>query len=68
MDFWILGADSVRYYVRAYEDHEGRCGWLLGAVFGAGGIAWASQMMSATADPNGTQRAATAQIDGPSNL
>jgi hypothetical protein len=39
-----------------------------GAVFGAAGIAWASQMMSATADPNGKQRAATAQIDGPSNL
>jgi hypothetical protein len=39
-----------------------------GAVLSAAGIAWASQTMTATADVNGKPRAATAQIDGPSNL
>jgi len=39
-----------------------------GAVFSAPGIAWASETMTATADVNGKPRAATAQIDGPSNL
>jgi hypothetical protein len=40
----------------------------MGAVLSAAGIAWASQTMTATADVNGKPRAATAQIDGPSNL
>jgi hypothetical protein len=37
-------------------------------LLGTSGIAWATQTISATADVNGKPRAATATIDGPSNI
>jgi hypothetical protein len=45
-------------------------GVLIGVIvlFGSAAVVRATQTLSATADPHGKARAATAQIDGPSNL
>jgi hypothetical protein len=39
-----------------------------GMIFSTAGMAWGAQTISATADVNGKPRAATAKIDGPSNI